>query len=115
MFLLERRAHLVAAVAVNHVHRRWFQTASAANNVPQQWHAGERLQNLGEIGLHSLALAGSEDNDSEFHEAASLAASKRIDTQSTRISGGIVCRWRYRDRSRPRPERQDCSCPAACP
>jgi len=42
--------------------------------VPEQWRAGERLQNLGEIGLHSLALTGSEDHNGEFHVAASLAA-----------------------------------------
>jgi hypothetical protein len=31
--------------------------------MPEQWNTGERLQNLGEIGLHSLALTGSENND----------------------------------------------------
>ena len=50
-----------------------LERARAANNVPQQRPAGERLQDLGEIGFHSLALTGSEDDDGEFHEAASLA------------------------------------------
>ena len=86
----ERRAHRVAAVAIHHVHRRGVQRARAANNVAQQRHAGERLQNLGEIGFHSLALTGSEDDDGEFHEAASLAARNEA-TRSTRISGGTAC------------------------
>jgi hypothetical protein len=38
--------------------------------------AGERLQDLGRIGVHSLALTGSEDDDGEFHAAAILAVSR---------------------------------------
>ena len=44
---------------------------------PSSGTAGERLQNLGEIGFHSLALTGSEDDDSELHEPASLAGQRR--------------------------------------
>ena len=73
IFFGERGAYRVAAVAVHHVDGGGFERARPANNVPEQRHAGERLQNLGQIGLHSLALTGSEDHDGEFHEPASLS------------------------------------------
>jgi hypothetical protein len=41
--------------------------------VAEQRFPGERLQDLGQIGFHSLAGSGSEDDDGEFHAAASLA------------------------------------------
>ena len=66
-------AHLLAAVTVHHVDGFGFELARAANNVAQQWAAGERLQDLGKCGFHSLALTGSEDDNGEFHGAASLA------------------------------------------
>jgi hypothetical protein len=58
--------------------------------MPEQRDAGERLQNLGEIGLHSLALTGSEDNDGEFHEAASLAAREQVRESAAELPAGCV-------------------------
>ena len=57
-------------MAVHHVDGSGLERARAANNVPEQRAPGERLQNLGQIGFHSLALTGSEDDDGEFHGAA---------------------------------------------
>ena len=77
VFLHERGAHRVAAVAIHHVDGRRVQRARAANNVAQQRPAGERLQDLGEIGFHSLALTGSEDDDGELHEPAEFSRNQR--------------------------------------
>ncbi len=71
--VVEGGAYLLAAVTVHHVDGRGLEQPCAANNMPQQRPAGERLQYLGESGFHSLALTGSENDDGELHGPGSIA------------------------------------------
>ena len=61
----EGRAHLLAAVAVDHVDRGRFQGAPGVEHMPQQRFAGHGVQHLGHVGIHALALAGGQDDDFE--------------------------------------------------
>jgi hypothetical protein len=63
----EGRAHLLAAVAVDHVDGLGRQFRGGGEHVAEQRPAGERLQHLGQVALHALALAGGQDDDGKGH------------------------------------------------
>ena len=64
----ERLAHLLAAVAVDHVDvGRRGDFPRGVDHVLQQGAPGEGLQHLGQVGLHALALAGGQDDDGHGH------------------------------------------------
>jgi hypothetical protein len=66
----ERFAHLLAAVAVDHVDRRRREFACRRQHVAEQRLPGHRHEDLGALGLHALAFAGGEDDDMQggcFH------------------------------------------------
>ena len=59
----ERRAHLLAAMAVDHVDAGRLQRARGVDHVRQHRPPGDLLQHLRQRGLHPLAFAGGEDDD----------------------------------------------------
>ncbi len=59
----ECRAHRIATVAVHHMDGRGLQRAGGIDHMGQHRAAGNRLQHLGQVGLHALASAGGEDDD----------------------------------------------------
>ena len=64
---LEGLEHLLAAVAVHHAGGRGLEAAGGVEHVPEQRPARERLQHLGQVRFHALALAGGQDHDGEWH------------------------------------------------
>ena len=64
---LEGLQHLLAAVAVDDVRGGGFEAGGGVEHVAEQRPAGERLQHLGQVGLHALALAGGQDHDGQGH------------------------------------------------
>ncbi len=70
----ETLADPLAAVAVDHVDRVYaIERAGRIDDVLQQGPAGEWLQHLRQVGVHALALAGSQDHDGERHLDTSKA------------------------------------------
>jgi len=45
----------------------FFEAARGVEHVPEQRSAGQRLQHLWQVGIHSLALASSQDDDGKGH------------------------------------------------
>ena len=66
----QRRADLLAAMAVDHVDGVGRERLRAVDDVLQQRSAGQRLQHLGQVALHALALAGGQDDDGQRHAAS---------------------------------------------
>ncbi len=63
----ERRAHLFAAMPVHDFDRRGMQRGRSFDHMAQQRATGERLQHLGPVGVHALALACGQDHDRQVH------------------------------------------------
>ena len=63
------RAHALAAVAVDHVDRFGRELRGQLEHMRQQRLAGQRLQHLGQLRAHALALAGREDHDRQRRAA----------------------------------------------
>ena len=61
--LFECGGHLVAAVAVHHMDRGGFERRRGMQHMFEQRLAAQRLQHLGQIGIHPLALACGQDDD----------------------------------------------------
>ena len=59
----ERRAHLFGAVAMDHDHLARCERARRREHVSEQRPAGERMQDLGPLRAHALALARGENED----------------------------------------------------
>jgi hypothetical protein len=57
----------VTAMAVDHVDRGRSQSPRRLEHMGEQGLARERLQNLRQVRIHPLALAGGKDNDSDRH------------------------------------------------
>ena len=58
-----RLAHLLAAVAINHVDHRRIQPPGRQHYMLEQGAPRKTMQYLGQAGLHPLALACGEDDD----------------------------------------------------
>ena len=84
--LVQCLAHPLAAVTVDDVDVRRAHRARGVDDVGQQRASRQRLQHLGQIGLHPLALAGSEDHDAERHLLDPLRA-KRVDCTGASTRG----------------------------
>ena len=67
-FVLQYGLDAVSAVAIDHVDADRAQLAGAVDDVLQQGLASERLQHLGQVALHALALPGGKDDDREGSE-----------------------------------------------
>ena len=62
---LQGLAHRLAAVAVHHADRARRKRLHGVDHVADDRLARERVQHLGQRGMHALALAGGEDDDVE--------------------------------------------------
>ena len=56
-------AHALAAVAVDDADDAGLEAARGIDHVRKQRPAGQRMQHLGQIRVHALALTGGEDDD----------------------------------------------------
>ena len=59
----ERSAHRLGAVAVDHDHLARLERARRGEHVGEQRPAGERMQDLGQLRAHALALARRENEN----------------------------------------------------
>jgi hypothetical protein len=63
---VNRRPHRLAAMSINDTQRLWREAAGGVNHVRDQRLASQRMEYLGQVRMHALALAGSENDD--IHE-----------------------------------------------
>ena len=63
VFVIERRLHLRPAIAIDHVDGFGSELARGANDVLQQRLPRKRLQHLGQVRMHPLALPRGEYDD----------------------------------------------------
>ena len=64
---IEGRPHHFAAMAENHDQPDWSERTRGIDHMLGQRLAGDRVQHLGQIGMHPLALTGGEDDDLYRH------------------------------------------------
>ncbi len=61
--MIQRRAHALAAMAVDHADQPGLEAARSGDDMREQGPARKRMQHLGQIRVHALALPGGEDDD----------------------------------------------------
>ena len=63
----KRLAHMLTAVTVDHVDVAGRELARGVDDVLEQRAPRDGLQDLGQVRLHALALAGGQDDDGNGH------------------------------------------------
>ena len=88
---------LLAAVAIDDAGRGSLEAAGGVEHVPQQRLARQRLEDLRQVGVHALALAGGQDHDGEGHERVRVWMLRRIVPKHPPASSdGCISRTRTR-------------------
>ena len=70
-------AHLVRAMAMDHVDRIGTEGARRRNDMREERPARQRLQHLRQVARHALSLAGGQDDDREGHRPNCTEAPRR--------------------------------------
>jgi hypothetical protein len=79
---IQRGAHRVAAMAVDQTQRLRRQAARRVDDMRDERLAGDRMQNLGQVGMHALPLPGGENDD--IHGA--FPVKRTVDSATQRSS-----------------------------
>jgi hypothetical protein len=70
------RAHGIAAMTIDDVNASGAEGAGPLEHMREHGPSGERLQHLGQAGIHALALAGGQDNNRQRHRIRSSEVSR---------------------------------------
>ena len=99
----ERPRAPLAAMAVDHADALRLQSCARRRDMREQRLAGQRMQHLGQVRMHALALAGGEDDD--VH-ADALHGGSHGAKMLARTTAWEACgrRWQYGDKSATRRE-----------
>ena len=78
LLVVERGTHLRTAMPVYHVHVRRIERAGGADHMLQERLSRERLQDLGQVRVHALALSRGEYDDGKRHDSSSRSRGQRF-------------------------------------